>query len=71
MLALKIYHFNFQFNVSRTIFKIFLYIHTQSKTHLSQLIFTCSKPTIETLEKGVKYVLVFLLLILNICHTFF
>ena len=22
----------------------------------SQLIFTCSKPTIETLEKGVKYV---------------
>ena len=51
----------------------------------TQLVFTCSKSTLETLEKGVRYVqcyqkkhqkdvidvLVFLLLTLNIFHTFF
>ena len=48
----------------------------------AQLTFTCSKPTTETLEKGVKYVqsyqqkhqnvvLEFVLLTLNIFHTFF
>ena len=44
----------------------------------SQLIFTCSNSTIETIEKGVKtterrhdVVLVFLLLTLNIRYTFF
>ena len=40
------------------------------------LTFTCSKSTIETLKKGVKYdvtdvVRVFLLLTVNIFHTFF
>ena len=52
---------------------------------LTQVIFTCSNSTIETLEKGVKYVqsqkkhqndaidvvLVFLILPLNIFHTIF
>ena len=46
---------------------------------ISQLTFTCSKSTTETLEKGVKYVqsfdvivavLMFLLSTLNIFHTF-
>ena len=37
-------------------------------THLT---FTCSKSTKETLEKGMKYVLVLLLLTLNIFHNFF
>ena len=44
----------------------------------TQLTFTCSNSTVETLEKGVKYfddvndvVLVFSLLTLNIFHTFF
>ena len=43
----------------------------------SQLTFTCPKSMIETVEKGVNYVqtsevdLVFLLLTLNILHTFF
>ena len=32
---------------------------------------TCSKPTIETLERRQKVVLGFLLLTLNIFHTFF
>ena len=43
-----------------------------------QLTFACSKLTVETLEKGLKHVsdvndvvLVFLLLTLNIFHTFF
>ena len=42
----------------------------------SQLTFTCSKSRTEVVEKSVKYVrsdvvLVFLLLTLNIFHTFF
>ena len=41
---------------------------------ITQQMLTCSKSTIETLEKSVKYVndvvLVFLLLTLNIIHTF-
>ena len=35
----------------------------------TQPTFTCSKLTIETLEQGVKYVLVSILLTLNIFHT--
>ena len=37
----------------------------------TQLTVTCSKLTIETLEKGVEYVLVLLLLALNIFYPFF
>ena len=42
---------------------------------VTQLTFTCSKSAIETLEKDqhdvIDFVLVFLLLTLNIFHTFF
>ena len=37
----------------------------------NQLTFTCSNSTMKTVEKGVKYVLVFLFLTLNKFHTFF
>ena len=47
---------------------------TKYNMQYSQLTFICSKSTIETLRKEVKYVidvvLVFLLLTLNIFHTF-
>ena len=41
----------------------------QEKEDISQPAITCSKLTIQTLEQGVKYVLVSLLLTLNIFHT--
>ena len=46
-------------------------IHVDIKLVSSQPAITCSKLTIETLEQGVKYVLVSLVLTLNIFHTLF
>ena len=65
--------------VIKTLSRIYDRRFLQNKlTTLTQLIFTCSNSTIETLEKDVKYVndvnnvvLVFLLLTLNIFHVFF
>ena len=51
------------------------FFQQELKLSASQLAFTCSKFRIETLEQGVKYVsdvvLIFLLLTLDIFHTFF
>ena len=51
------------------------FFQQEIKLSASQLAFTSSKFTIETLEQGMKYVidvaLMFLLLTLNMFHTFF
>ena len=60
--------------------KLYVYIkrrliHMHDQRQGSQLAFTCTKLTTEVQEKGMNYVdhvvLVFLLLTLNIFHTFF
>ena len=73
-------------NIDSSLYTPNVEIIIADKNKTTQLTFTCSKSTVETLEKGVKYVqintkntrttsfdivLVFLLLTLNIFHSFF